>query len=297
MSFRNSGSFKLPLYEKCLVGLETAPVSDVRIDILNPSFQYGLNVFDTFRAYLSDKNQYQFLDLSKHFNRLKTSALDIGFSEVEFADKYINAVKSFILNENFRQDLYVKIIAYPQNHGSWSYIGPAQLITLFYERESKPTAAVSLGIPLRERIDQLNMPPGIKTGANYINSRYGFIEARKENFDYPLFLDRYNNISESSGANIIFGKDKIIETPLNSGAQLSGITKWRILNWLSKQGYTINERPISASTLSTYDYAFLCGTAVEILPVKKIQGQLFDADVSFELRRKFISAARTMNWS
>ena len=77
------------------------------------------------------------------------------------------------------------------------------------------------------------MPPSIKVGANYINSRYAFLEAKQNNFDLPLFKKK-GNISESSGACVILIKENKLFTPSSSSDILNSITRQMIFDFSSK---------------------------------------------------------------
>ena len=46
------------------------------------------------------------------------------------------------------------------------------------------------------RIDDLNLPPRVKTGANYINGRYAHLEAASIGADLPILLNFNGKVSE-----------------------------------------------------------------------------------------------------
>ena len=51
-----------------------------------------------------------------------------------------------------------------------------------------------------ERISDAVISPRIKAGANYINSRYGLLEAQMNGYDSTIFLNRQGTVAEGPGA-------------------------------------------------------------------------------------------------
>jgi len=119
-------------------------------------------------------------------------------------------------------------------------------------------------------LDQTNYPivrfsPSFK-GINYIGNMMALEDANKRNAFEAIFYDSDGNITEGAMRNIFFIKNNILITPsLNLGI-LSGTTRNQIKGLLSKTSIQFKERIIHKSELDDMDEAFICSSAVGILP-------------------------------
>lgn len=145
------------------------------------------------------------------------------------------------------------------------------------------------------RIDDNMMPPRVKAGANYINSRYGFLQAQQDGYDLPIFLDRNGKVSESSGSCLFMVREGTLVTPPLSSSVLESITRACIFELAADANLRILERQIDRTELYISDEVFLCGSAVEISPLVSIdQYEIGDATpgpISTLLLEKYLNVA------
>ena len=122
-----------------------------------------------------------------------------------------------------------------------------------------------------ERINENSMPPTIKCGANYINSRLAHLDAVKNGFDTALLINNNGTISESTGACFFGIKNNKLITPPISSSILDSITRKTIIQ-ISKELLNINTeiREVKLEEIELFEEIFLCGTSIEIFPVAKI---------------------------
>ena len=115
------------------------------------------------------------------------------------------------------------------------------------------------------------MPPTIKCGANYINSRLAHLDAVKNGFDTALLINNNGTISESTGACFFGIKNNKLITPPISSSILDSITRKTIIQ-ISKELLNINTeiREVKLEEIELFEEIFLCGTSIEIFPVAKI---------------------------
>ena len=125
-----------------------------------------------------------------------------------------------------------------------------------------------------ERINDHSMPPRAKVGANYINSRYAYLEAQSLSFDFPIMLDRMGKVSESSGSCLMMFRDGVLVTPPNSASIVESITRNTLLELSRKFNYTTEIRSVDKTELYSADEIFLCGSSVEIIPLISIDNHI-----------------------
>ena len=130
--------------------------------------------------------------------------------------------------------------------------------------------ATTLSLTSIKRISSAAMPPSVKAGANYLNSRYALLEAKSRGYEGALFSSNNNFISESTGSCIFFIKNHVVYTPSVECDILIGITRNRIINLCKENEIEIHEIAIPITSIYFFDAAFLAGTMIELKPVSKI---------------------------
>lgn len=93
----------------------------------------------------------------------------------------------------------------------------------------------------------------------------------KEN-SYDVLYHSHGMVLEVSRSNIFIVRDNIIVTP--GEHVLKGITRATVLN-LASETFKIEERDISIEELYKADEVFMTGTTKRVLPVRKIDDQVF----------------------
>lgn len=264
-------------------------ISKLRIiSLYNPSFLYGINVFEGIRAYWNvEKQKITFLDLDQHLQRLYNSAHFLSF----VIPLNIQNLKMELLNifdkENINENSYVRITFFIGEETSWSDVNNIHYLISIRSIESQLNLCqtVSLAFSTFKRISSAAMPPSVKAGANYLNSRYALIETQRKGFDGALFISSNNYISESTGSCVFFIKNNCLFTPSTDCDILVGITRNRIIKLCSQNGINIIESHILPSDIYGFDAAFLAGTMIELKPISRIEGKHYDTEknVTFQL--------------
>jgi len=258
-------------------GVSYEPDNQMPVSLFSPTFQYGLNVFEGIRGYIApDQSPHLFL-LEKHLNRLSRSA---WLLQMEFSSDSYAALKSEtnqLLDEcPPASDFYLKIMLGYLNEGSWSSTGPADRMLFWYPlasgRQLDHPRCVTAHLSSYQRIGNNSMPPQIKCGANYINSRLGTLSATAAGADLPLFLNEQGYVSESSGACVFRVDGDRIETPPIHSSILPSITRDFVLNTLGPNmtEYQFREVELTRWDLYSADEVFLVGTNAELLSIKNI---------------------------
>lgn len=251
---------------------ELLHVNDAKINVLSPTSQFGLNVFEGIPCYYNEdtKKLYAFR-LDDHYNRLVRSAkllqIDCPYSKDDMKKAFVDVIKANEYNENLsvRQTLFV------EGFGSWGSEGPTGMFVAPIPR-SKTSAeynkkGLNVCVSSYRRISDSNLSPRIKCGANYMNSRVGQREALRNGYDTCIFLNEFGKVSEGPGSCFFMIKDETVVTPLLTDSVLESITRDTVLKIADNLGYKTVERSIDRTELYTADEAFLCGSAMELTPI------------------------------
>lgn len=222
---------KYPL-EKRLIWFkgELLHVNDAKINVLAPTSQFGLNVFEGIPCYWNnEKKQLYAFRLETHYDRLIRSAkliqIDCPLNKDALKKALIDTVKA---NE-YKEDLSVRQTLFIDGFGSWGSNGPAEMFVAPIPRGQTSAEynkeGLNVCVTSWRRISENALPPRIKCGANYINSRYGQREALRNGYDTCLFLNEYGKVSEGPGSCLFVIRDNKVITPTFTNAVLESITR------------------------------------------------------------------------
>jgi branched-chain amino acid aminotransferase len=242
-----------------------------------PGAFWGANVFEGVRAYwLPDQGQLTAFRLPDHLARLRRSMhclnMTIGYSDGELTD----AVRDLLRANEFASDVHVVIVGYfglgetfdPMSHTD---VTGVHITALPVPRVPGNGSGLAVGVSSWRRIGDDTMPPRIKTGANYHNSRLAHHEAVRNGFDTALLLNQRGTLAESPGSCLVVIRDGELLTPPGTSGVLEGITVTTIAEIAERElGLVMRHREIDRTELYMADEAFLCGTLHEVLPVTSV---------------------------
>lgn len=260
------------------IGGKIVPVAEATVNVLSPTSQFGANVFEGIRCYWSEQDQQLYaFRLADHYKRLQNSIKILRFnspySTSDFQQGLIDVVKA----NGYREDIAVRQTVFVDGiGGTWNSCEP---INMFIAPIAKPFQKIQDKAGLRcqvsswERISDRNLSPRAKVGANYINSRMAYLEARENGYDTALILNNQGRISEGPGACFFMVRDNKLITPPPTASVLESITRDTIIRIAAEQlGIETQERDIDRTELYICDEAFLCGSAMEITHITNIDG-------------------------
>lgn len=283
---------------------EIINVNDAKINILAPTAQFGLNVFEGIPCYWNDqeKQLYAFR-LDDHYERLLRSArliqINCPYTKENLKKALVDVVKANEYDENLsvRQTLFV------DGFGSWGSAEPVDMfvapipkgrISSEYNKKGLNCCVTSW-----RRISDTTLSPRIKCGANYINSRVGQREALRNGYDTCIFLNEAGKVSEGPGSCFFMVVKGTLVTPMLTDSVLESITRDTVIKLAKENGIPVVERAIDRTELYTCDEAFLCGSAMEVTPVisidKYVIGNSEAGEITTRLHRAYLDAARGKN--
>lgn len=278
---------------------EILNVNDAKINILSPTAQFGLNVFEGIPCYWSDKNEQLYaFRLDAHYDRLIRSAkliqIDNLYNKKELKQAFIDVIRA----NAYRQDLSVRQTLFVDGFGSWGssdpvgmFVAPIPKGRMSKEYNKKGLHAC---VTSWRRISDNNLSPRIKCGANYINSRVGQREALRNGYDTCIFLNEFGKIAEGPGSCIFIVKEGKLITPLFTDSVLESITRNTVIELARYLGIECTERTIDRTELYTCEEVFLCGSAMEITPVLSVDRCLITEDegeITAKIHKVYLDAA------
>lgn len=250
------------------------PAKDAKIYALSPTCQYGLSVFEVVRCYLnSTNNQLLAFRLKDHLERIFQSAKVMRLRPKYTLSEVQNAFIETIIANRYMEDITVRIVFFVNEFGSWSSECDCEMLIApiprgrAYDSDTGITCCVSSW----ERISDKSLPPRVKAGPNYINSRMAQLEAKNNGFDSALFLNREGKLSEAPGSCVFIVRRGELITPPITASILESITRDTIIKIARNDlGLSVIERDIDRTELYVCDEVFLCGTTMEVVPVLSV---------------------------
>jgi len=251
------------------------PNSKIGTNLWDAHYFFGLAVFDAFRTY----NHIPHL-LHEHLNRLYRSALltsiPINYTKEELIDiihKVIDKNK-FDKNEEYR----FMVFASPGYFKIYSDMGNTDPILTVnvttcsrYASHIAPyleEGVVSL-ISSQPQIPSRFLDPRIKSCSRL---HYGIADAEASTYGkdiYPILLDEYGHISESSGSNVGIIKDNKIILP-NEDNILRGCTIEFIEKLSKDNGIEVSHKNIDVYDVINSNCIFYTSTFAGLIPSYKL---------------------------
>lgn len=255
---------------------QIVPLEEARLPIMTHAFLYGTAVFEGIRGNWSDdREQVLVFRAREHFERLRMSARIMHIGLPEPADELIDICSSVVARCGFREDVYIRPIAYK----SGEVIGPKMhdvdddflLFVLPFGNYLDLDAGIRCQTSTWRRVPDTSIPARAKVNGLYVNSALAKTEAMQNGFDEAIMLNDDGHISEGSGENIVIVRHGRLITPERSDNILEGITLESVFELAREElGLEIIERSIDRSELYVADECFLTGTAAHLSPVIEV---------------------------
>lgn len=235
---------------------------------------YGAAIFEGIRFYPTACGTSLFR-LDDHMNRFFYSAGALGMI-LPFSRTEIMAGIAELIYKNAMHEGYIRPIAWyaeetlgvtPKKDAR---IDVAILVFPWQKGEKK---ALSIKVSPIMRIHPASTNVEAKLAGTYNNSQLALLDAQKGGYDDAILLDYNGNVAEASSSNIfVVTRDERICTP-SRGTILSGITRDTALAIFKEEEIKAHEELFGESCLASAKEVFLCGTAIEIMPVVAVNGK------------------------
>ena len=258
---------------------EIINVNEAKINVLAPTAQFGVNVFEGIRAYWnSDEKQLYAFRLIDHYKRLMNSIkvfrLDNPYTVETMKQSMIDVVRA----NHYKEDIQIRQTIFVEGFSSWFATGPVGMFVapIAKPRQKTPLSSGITGmVSSWERICDSSMSPKIKVGANYINSRMAQMEALEKGYDTAIFMNKQKKIAEGPGSCLFIVRDGKLITPPITASILESITRDTLIDIAENlMKCCVEIRDIDRTELYIADEVFLCGSAVEVSPIISVDGYI-----------------------
>jgi len=249
---------------------------DAKIHVLSTANKYAAIVYEGIRGYWNEDKQELFIFRHKeHIDRLfRSMKLARMISPYKY-DDYKEILINLLKKNNFRVDIHIRqqslVLTDNGPLNSTSPVGTmiaAIPLGRYFGAEKK---GIDVCISSWRRISDNNLPPRIKSTANYWNSRLASIQAKEDGYDEAILLTNEGHVAEGSVANMFIIKDGLPITPTVTNGILDGITRDTLIELFNSElSLEVTERQIARTELYTSDEAFFCGSGAEITPILSI---------------------------
>jgi branched-chain amino acid aminotransferase len=249
------------------------PAANATIHVSSVAAKYGANVFEGLCAYAGDDGRSCLFRVADHLARLRHSVRLMQIDGDHRDADYLDALLMSLRANRIRGDAHLRLTIFITGEGPCEGTGPASLVCVAQARAPRPLEdkCVRAAVSTWRRIDDAVMPPRIKAGANYHNSRLGLLEARRNGYDEAIFLTLAGKVSEGANACFAMVRNGTIITPPVTASILESVTRATLLELAATElGLPVQERDIDRSELYAADEAFFCASGVEVRPVVAI---------------------------
>lgn len=258
----------------CWLNGAIVPEEDARVSVFDHGLLYGDGIFEGIRFY-----ERQPFRLDAHLQRLQYSAqainLTLPYTLSQLAMGIHEAIRAYGEAAG-----YLRLVI-TRGKGSLG-LSPnsCQRATVFIiaDKLSVMDARVKqhgakLIIASTRRLPPDGLDPRIKS-LNYLNHVLARIEASHAGADEAILLNGRGHVSEGTTDNIFIVREgKLLTPPVTDGA-LDGITRGVVMEAAVKLGIPCTQQTLSPYDLYTADECLLVGTAMELVPVREIDGRI-----------------------
>ena len=249
------------------------PWAEATIHVSSVAAKYGANVVEGVCAYAGDGGESFVFRLREHLARLRQSVRLMQIDSPWREEHGAEAILSSLRENGISGDAHLLLSLFITGEGGADCRGPAALVCTATARDAAPIdgKGVHAAISTWRRIDDATMPPRIKAGANYYNSRLARLEARRNGYDEAIFLTSAGKVAEGTSACLAMVRNNTLVTPPVTASLLESVTRLTLLELAADDlGLRVQEREIDRTELYVADEAFLCGSALEVRPVLSV---------------------------
>ena len=238
---------------------------------------YGTGVFEGIRCYETADGPAIFR-LKEHMDRLYASA-DVYQLNIPYTQEELNeAIRETIRRNEFKSCYIRPTVYFDSGNLGIRSICPvgANILTWEWPNDfgvEKLTKGMRVAVSPYRKFHSSMIPTTAKATGNYLNSILAVREAAARGYDEAILLDMHGNLAEGAVENIFLVKNGRVLTNDQNSSILLGITRASAIRIARDLGYEVEIRTLKLDDLLDADEAFLTGTAIEITPIREVDGR------------------------
>ncbi|HEX7137013.1 MAG TPA: branched-chain amino acid transaminase [Vicinamibacterales bacterium] len=251
--------------------------ADANVHVLAHGLHYGTGVFEGMRCYASDEGPAVFR-LDAHLDRFYQSA-ELYELTIPYTKEALTEATLDLVRVNGLDAAYIRPIAFfdAATLSVWTKECPVTVAIAAFPT-GKYLADADKGVRVTvssiRKFDNSAIPAWGKACGQYINSVRAVQEAQRRGFDEALLLNSRGEVSEGSGENLFLVRNGGIVTNDRDASILMGVTRSSILEIANDLGIPTSVAAISVEDAYAADELFFTGTAVEVTPIREVDGHV-----------------------
>ena len=271
---------------------EYLPKEQSALNVSDLSILRGYGIFDYFR-YLGGQPRFLEDHLDRFFNSAAGILLEVPISREDLAEVVHQLIKRngggdggirFVMTGGYSDDGYEPTVP--------------NLVAMAYPFKLPPAHQFEQGcsVMLHRYERQL---PRVKT-IDYLEGIRIIPLLRAAGADYPLYVDRDDNVRESDRSNFFIVKNGTLITPVDD--ILLGVTRKHIIRLAKRLDFKsldpdfsgVAERKVSSKELLAADEAIIASSTKGPMPIVKVDGQLIGDGKPGPVTRRLMAAWETL---
>ncbi len=277
--------------------------SDAMIHSSAYGLHYGTGVFEGIRAYETPAGPAVFR-MKEHLDRLYASAAVYNL-KISYTREQLEEAVCENLSLNGLGSCYIRPIVYFDSESlGIRAVCPVSTTILAWEWEDaagkgKKEEGLRVTVSPWKKFHSSMMPTTAKSTGQYLNSILAIREAAARGFDEAILLDMHGNLAEGAVENLFLIKDEKIYTNDENSSILMGITRDSVIQIARSLGYEVVIGTMKPEDLLDADEAFLTGTAIEVAPIREVDGKAIGSGrrgpVTAKLQKTFFDIVTGLN--
>ncbi|HEU4997119.1 MAG TPA: branched-chain amino acid transaminase [Gemmatimonadaceae bacterium] len=249
-----------------------------RVHVTAHALQYGTGVFEGMRCYDTADGPAIFR-LDAHMKRFAESArhyeIQLPYSLEQLSEASLEVVRA-----NGLENAYLRPLAFFDSYSFsvWPKDCPVTVTIIAVPGrqylQGGPEQGVRVTVSLTHRIDETILLPYVKACGHYTNSVRAVQEAMRKGYDEAILLNTKGDVAEGSGANLFVVRNGELITNDVDQSIVMGITRDSVIRIARDLGIAVTIRPITLDDLRSADELFFSGTAIEVTPIKELDGRV-----------------------
>ena len=245
---------------------------DAKVSVYDHGFLYGDGVFEGMRSYAGSVFR-----MKEHLDRLWESAEKIQL-QIPMTKEQMSDAVTATLAANEIEDGYIRLVISrgegnlgldPNKCPTPNIVIITDFITLYPDEFYQNGLEIVTAKTIRNHPGALD--PRIKS-LNYLNNILAKIEGLAAGCVETLMLNYKGEVAECTGDNIFIVKEgKLLTPPVEAGV-LEGITRGAVMELAVGDGVEVVESTMTLEDVYSAGEVFLTGSAAEIVPVIKVDG-------------------------